>query len=269
MQNEHAMKLYYRDIFPLSELFKILEINETREISMYTQQNTYLRYLTFDSIESFKAKIIQITPKKMDIGPFYDIKPSKTNGATAIAKELVFDIDLTDYPRECCQDKSICKKCYEIIKCSVKLLNYILKEEFGFKNIGFVFSGRRGLHCWVFDWNELDNSVRTDIFKYFRYILDRNLEVKEYMDIMSEYGEEDLIKKLFLRLDKEVTVKMNHLIKLPFSVHPETMNISVPLDPENITELEEIPRLDQIIEDPEVILPYIEIMKGWRSNIQI
>jgi len=265
MEAGYALKIYYRDIFPLTELFRILEINETREISMYSQQNSYLRYLTFDTVEALKEKIFQITPKKIDLGPFHDIKPTKLNGAIPIAKELVFDIDLTDYPRTCCQDKNICEECYEKIKCAVKLLNYSLKHEFGFKNFGFVFSGRRGLHCWVFDFKGMPNSLRNDIYKYFKYVLDHNLYIREYDEIMREFGDENLIENFFVRIDKQVTVTMHHLIKMPFSVHPETMRISVPLDPNDILDLKDLPFLEQVVANPSIIEPFVRILQKWKT----
>lgn len=266
MEVENELKAYYREIFPLEKLFEILEITETREIAFFTQQNTYLRYLTFDSVKRFREKIMQVNPKKIDVGPIYDIRPEKMNGANPIAKELVFDIDLTDYPRKCCQGKCMCERCYERIKCAIKLLDYILKNEFGFRNYGFVFSGRRGMHCWVLDYKDMPNSTRNDIFKYFQSVVDKNLYVKEYNEIMKECNGDNMIEEYFVRIDKQVTVTINHLIKMPFSVHPETMNISVPLDPKSITELKDIPNLLQALDNPDIMAPYIRILDKWKMH---
>lgn len=263
MNLENQLKIYYKELFPLEMLYKILEITERREISFFTDTGSYLRYLTFETPESFREKLEQLTPRKIDIGPTYDIGPTKMNGAIPVSREIVFDIDLTDYPRDCCQEKKVCKICYEKIKCAVEILNYSLKNEFGFKNYGFVFSGRRGVHCIVFDLKEVSTFVRNDIYKFFQNVVDKNLYVKEYNNILEKYGEVNLIKDFFPRIDKQVTVSMNHLIKMPFSVHPDTLNVSVPLDPNNITELEDIPTLSGVVSNPEILLPYYEILKSW------
>ncbi|KAM0679622.1 primase [Glugoides intestinalis] len=260
---EHGLRIYYKEIFPLELIYKVLEITERREVSFYTATGTYLRYLTFDTVSAFREKLEQVNPWKLDLGPYYDIRPSKCNGATPIARELVFDIDLTDYPRECCQEKKVCVKCYEKIKCAVKILDYALKYEFGFNNYGFVFSGRRGVHCWVLEKKELPAHVRNDIFKYFQSIIEKNIYVKAYDRIMQEFGEGELIKNFFPRIDKQVTVSMTHLIKMPFSIHPETMRLSVPLNPESIPELETIPTLEEVILRPELLKPYCEIFARW------
>lgn len=267
MEIESMLRTYYRELFPLELLYEILEINERREISFFTGTGTYMRYLTFDSPNAFREKLEQINPKKIDLGPIYDVKPAKCSGAMPIMRELVFDIDLTDYPRDCCKDKTVCKLCYEKIKCAIKILDYSLRNEFGFKQYGFVFSGRRGLHCWVLEMKDLSAHVRNNIYKFFQNVIDKHLSINEYNEIMEQYEskDSDLVAGLFPRIDKQVTVSMQHLIKIPFSVHPDTFNISVPLDPKNIMELEDIPTLKQVIEDFEVMKPCYEILKQWKG----
>ena len=51
----------------------------------------------------------------------------------------------------CCSGSSMCTKCWIYIKVAYEVLKCILNDSFGFKNILWVFSGRRGLHAWVCD----------------------------------------------------------------------------------------------------------------------
>lgn len=262
---EADLQKYYLEIFPVEEVFQALQITETRELSFTTQQDAYVRFLSFDSPAAFREKIAQIGPKKIDVGAIHDMRPLKMSAAKPVGRELVFDIDLTDYPRSCCEGKMICEQCYAKIKCAVKILDYSLRKEFGFKHVGFVFSGRRGVHCWVFDYKCLSQAVRTDIFRFYQQVIDKNQFVPEYHEIMKEFSadEKNLIREWFVRIDKQVTTSMNHLIKSPFSVHADTLNISVPLDPENMLEFKDLPNLRDIISDPSKIRPFVELMKTW------
>ena len=175
------MQIYYKNFFPYHSFFLWLgkdnsEYFERREFSFTMPDERYFRFQCFKNETELKNQIIKLQQKKIDIGAVYNTLPKnheQTNSFNPIEKEIVFDIDLTDYDdiRTCCKDAKLCNKCWKFMEVAYEILDKILREDFGFKNLLYCFSGRRGIHCWLCDNNarRLKNNGRIAIAKYIQF----------------------------------------------------------------------------------------------------
>eukprot|EP00919_Chromeraceae_sp_WS-2016_P065844 GHVR01155704.1.p1 GENE.GHVR01155704.1~~GHVR01155704.1.p1 ORF type:complete len:303 (+),score=49.80 GHVR01155704.1:398-1306(+) len=81
---------------------------------------------------------------------------------------------MTDYDdiRTCCTGAQICTKCWLFMTIALEMLHITLTEDFGFKDLLFVYSGRRGVHCWVCDpqARSLSSESRSQLADYIHII---------------------------------------------------------------------------------------------------
>jgi DNA primase small subunit len=109
------LKSFYQRLFPFKEFYKWLSYGGVhkhyfmnREFSFTLASDTYIRFKSFNDYQDLKAEIIRLTPVKIDIGAVYNFPPihktTTSAGFVPQERELVFDIDMTDYDeiRTCC-----------------------------------------------------------------------------------------------------------------------------------------------------------------------
>lgn len=130
----------------------------------------YSRYRSYPDKRALQRALTTSVPRKIDLGAVYNIAPSRHNAVDRclpMEKELVFDIDISDYDdvRTCCKDAAICPRCWPLMNAAVRVLDASLREDFGFRHVLWVYSGRRGVHGWVCDpeVKKYDNESRSAV----------------------------------------------------------------------------------------------------------
>lgn len=279
-REEHAkivhLGIYYKRIFPYEIFWRWASWGfpaKDREFAFWVQQDAMRRNLQFASVEALTDALTSTVPLNLQLGPAGKLR------------EFVFDIDMDAYDdvRTCCKGGAVCKVCWAYVCAGVRVLTVILREKFGFKKLLWVFSGRRGVHCWVSDdkacalddetrsatvkmvnairtckrkdnfvWNE----VKADVLHWYNYIHQTDKDD-------SFYG--PVIKELYPRIDGGVTSKTNHLLKTVFSPHASTGKICVPFDPDKVHEfdIDCVPTLEDLISKggANLLEPYVNLLR--------
>ncbi|GMH72340.1 hypothetical protein TrST_g13242 [Triparma strigata] len=185
------LRIYYDRLFPYEAMYDWLSYGVEKDffnrrewsftIQPTPEDEIYIRYQSFKDLEEFKSAVIKRQPNKIDIGAVFTHQPKDHNNLSKDVfhteeRELVFDIDLTDYDgvRTCCSGANICNKCWKYMNMAVKVMDEGLKTDFGFNNLVWFYSGRRGVHCWVCDESArtLSNDARSAVATYFELPLE-------------------------------------------------------------------------------------------------
>ncbi|KAI9676900.1 MAG: hypothetical protein M1817_006739 [Caeruleum heppii] len=237
-----VMRSFYQRIFPFRYLFQWLNHSPSpttdfghREFAFTLQNDAYLRYQAFPTADLLRKEVLRLNPSRFEIGPIYTTNPRdrktlrKASNFRPLAKELVFDIDLTDYDeiRTCCDKANICHKCWSFVTMAIKVVDTALREDFGFQHILWVYSGRRGAHAWICDKRarQMDDQKRRAIAGYLELIkggsgTEKKVNVRRplhphisrSLDILKDHFQKDILVDQDPWLEQEKSEKLLRLL---------------------------------------------------------
>ncbi len=265
---------YYDHVFPWS---KIIEFVTCRGRYKLGQRVFWFELpggfptnrMVFSSERSLRLYVLQNTPINISMSAIWPVEGFITDPESKrfVEKEIVLDIDMNDYSwlREpicaCGDEKRCCDLCWIVFirKITIPYVKHVLEDIWGFKEIYYVYSGRRGIHIHIQDeramlmnkqqrtyafrdctlyrpdaWS-MDHIFRSVFREYFSHLKPdccsnfwKNLNMR-FPDIISlENATDDIIVFCLLpKFDEGFFKDLTHNIKVPWSIHKDTNNVCV------------------------------------------
>jgi DNA primase small subunit len=151
---------------PNREIAYALDVSKGRSYGEGVEAPTpkIVRYKSFANAQAMREELARLHPIKFDIGAAYAVLATECGRLGGgvfepLARELVFDIDMNEYDdvRHCAcktsadSKSAVCGACWPLMTAALRITDWRLREEWDFKHVLWVFSGRRGVHCWVSD----------------------------------------------------------------------------------------------------------------------
>jgi DNA primase small subunit len=201
---------YYKEIFDSGELLSLIGLSTfyRREFAFLLENDVFIRNISFKSTSELIQYMTKNPVRRSYVGAVYEVPPTKKNTIQKIpwtSREFCFDLDINDYDpvRICgCRGKEqLCDYCWSLVQDATYFLDKSLKEDFGFKDIVWVFSGRRGMHAWVRDpiAGTLTQQQRNSIVNYLSLIKDKKRSQAVEKDLRNVLPLRDRILKIIAK----------------------------------------------------------------------
>lgn len=160
------------------------------------------------------------TTTRQYVLPIYETRHRDFVHFISLCKELVFDLDVHDFDRFCsCTEtkrKILCDTCWLHIEGAYFIMEFCLVHLFGYskENLLYVYSGGKGIHCFVNDRRALSLSEKQRFFMYDTIAVGSGKNQDEAADNdlckwIHRYATPQLTEKLEDLFIKQVITKRN------------------------------------------------------------
>lgn len=212
----YLLKKYY-SLVPWCSLIETIlwsesELPYTNIITWSKKQDTndtmIVHYNCFHSVNELVSFVNIYPPVSFHLGARMVMPVSNTEHKILYRSDFVLDYDIEKEDGVCgCDNKSICSVCWATVAIPnvQKIVKYLLSH--GFTRVFTVFSGRRGIHIWI-----VDRGVR---------MLTDEARKTIVSTVMNATG---------VKLDTKAS-DLSHSIKLPYSLHADSLQASLPFNP--------------------------------------
>jgi DNA primase small subunit len=216
---------YYSNYFDVTPLISVIGLTTFRHREFgFDLGEVFTRNLSFDTPRKLVDFMANRGVFQAYVGAVYSESPSKQQPIQKISwesRELVFYFDLDEYDNvrkcKCKGEKTFCEECWTLAQDAMIFLDATMREDFGFEELVWVFSGRRGVHCWICDdvGKKLDQRQRSAIIKYLTLI--KEGEKTPFIDALPKYAR-SLKERIFTLLSKSffLNTTSDELIALGF-----------------------------------------------------
>lgn len=161
--NANALRWYYqKNLYPFALIHRLFTFNKPNEsadartiaVQYHDNDNVYVSYdFKRATVQDFRSRVLASLSRPPESFHLGLARQNHGNKMVQAKKELVFDLDITDYDRYCAcgKSKNLCSVCWVQMQGSTMILEHRLEYELGYKkeNRLWVFSGRKGVHCFV------------------------------------------------------------------------------------------------------------------------
>lgn len=160
------------------------------DIGMLFEGDIWDRRCSGTDAKHVRSQMLLRNPKEVHFGALWKNPGEPKLESNFLGRPLVIDIDLPDYkfsaqgsdrkvytqfqtlrtPDRDPSDPEF-RKSWVFIEIAVEIIDYVLHTSFGFADRKWVFSGNKGVHCWVLDSRacKLTSAGRAAIFDYLTF----------------------------------------------------------------------------------------------------